>query len=257
MVKLTSMRYTGFMSMTMIALSPRQQLEQMSLILGSKAAVGRVLGGKYPSEVSRLISTARKPNRATRDRITGTFTVVEELVERGYEGRDVEPILTEPWPALQGKSPVDLIAVGEIAAVIDALDRQVDPAKEMVEMGTRHETDSSSWVAERRNQINRNIAARLEHSTPLDEDFAFLVSMPDDQVLSFAGQARRALVALESDQEFEAFLDSHWETFTPLEMPAPAIAEREAKLPQESVISLEELLMPGGAMASRRFSVEA
>jgi hypothetical protein len=245
------------MTIAAIPLPPRRQLEAIVALLDSQAAAARVLSKRYASEISRLLGTDRRPNRTTCAQINSAYLVVSRLAEQGYEGREIAPVLTQPWVALDGRAPSELIAAGDADSVIEAIERQFQTPEDSME-DTPKSRDAAPWTLERHSEISRNVQAQLTGQEPLDEDYVFLTTMSEDEAMSFAGAARRTLEAASTEADYEAYLDAQWESFAPPPAPAPATAEREAEpLHAKSVIELDELLLPGGAMASRRFEAGA
>ena len=106
--------------MPLIAITPREELAEMELRLGSKAAIGRVMR-RDPAVVSRWMSTHRRLNAASRSSIDAAYAVVTSLTDRGYDRADLEAVLTRPWAALADQVPAELIARCEITPILDAL----------------------------------------------------------------------------------------------------------------------------------------
>jgi hypothetical protein len=106
--------------MATMALSPREELGELEGHLGSKAAIGRILG-RDPAVVSRWMTKPPRLNRASQTLIDGAYAVVVCLVDRGYRRPDLEAVLTRSWPALNDRTPAELIAQREVARILEVL----------------------------------------------------------------------------------------------------------------------------------------
>jgi hypothetical protein len=234
-------------------LTPRDELEELRVELGSQRAVARVLG-KSQRQVWEWFarSTRIQPENA---RLINDVWAVCEAIKSRVGAVELEHVLEMRWPTLMYRCPVDLIRAGNTDFVLEAV--AAGPPEEAAPSDDSE--GDAAFVEQVRSELEVSIRARLEDVGQVHEDFLFLFDMDDDQVMTFAGTARRTLDQAPSAADWEAFIDSQWEgsVAAPERRWDPVTAPRITDLEladSSNGLELADLLLPGGAMASRRFA---
>jgi hypothetical protein len=230
---------------------PHEALQRLSRVTPSDRRLAAVLGTDNHS-VSGWRKGTRKMRHPYLELIPYMDAVAERLAAAGVLEADLAYVLQQPWPSLGSRQPAEVLKEGALASVLDAV--PVVAGRRPVEVSAEskpEEVEMPAWKQELLTWLESSLEASSSRE-PLYEDFVFIRGMSDEAASVFAVAAREAIATAETEEEWDRFLEPYWAAFTPPPRQAPALAApADDDLIDEA--EFDELILPIGAMVSRRF----
>jgi hypothetical protein len=224
--------------------TPHDQLRELEGALGQRGTA-RFLG-KSQRVIWSWLNEGRKLQARNVNLIAAGVGVIRGLkAVREFAPGELELALFQPL-AETGVSPAQLVQEGAADDLLVEL--EAGSAATVREMGA-----TMTWKRDLEKELERSVAARIAGTgEPLHEEFVFLQRLGEYDTARFAVAAGAALSRARTRGEWEAFIAPYWES-TPARAPASPAAVTVAGDMLIDDDDLDELLVPGGALASARF----